>query len=85
MRPRLILADEPTGNLDSRTSTEIITLLQELWRSGMTIVMVTHEPDIAAYASRVVVVKDGRILSDTRRQARMANAAVGPATAEIGL
>jgi putative ABC transport system ATP-binding protein len=85
MRPRLILADEPTGNLDSRTSTEIITLLQALWRSGMTIVMVTHEPDIAAYASRIVVVKDGRILSDTRRQARMANAAAGPATAEIGL
>jgi putative ABC transport system ATP-binding protein len=84
-RPGLILADEPTGNLDSRTSMEIMTLLQELWRSGMTIVMVTHEPDIAVYASRVVVMKDGRILSDTRREARRANAAVEPATTEIAL
>ncbi len=72
MRPKLILADEPTGNLDSRTSTEIMALLQELWRSGLTIVMVTHESDIAEYASRVVVMKDGRILSDIRREARVA-------------
>ncbi len=70
-RPKLILADEPTGNLDSRTSMEIMALLQELWRSGMTIIMVTHESDIAAYASRVVIMKDGRILSDTRREARV--------------
>jgi putative ABC transport system ATP-binding protein len=84
-RPGLILADEPTGNLDSRTSMEIMTLLQELWRSGMTIVMVTHEPDIAVYASRVVVMKDGRILSDTRGEERRANAAVEPATTEIAL
>jgi len=72
-RPKLILADEPTGNLDSRTSMEIMALLQELWRSGMTIVMVTHESDIAEYASRVVIMKDGRILSDTRREARVAH------------
>jgi putative ABC transport system ATP-binding protein len=72
-RPKLILADEPTGNLDSRTSMEIMALLQELWRSGMTIIMVTHESDIAAYASRVVIMKDGRILSDTRREARVAH------------
>jgi len=73
MKPKLILADEPTGNLDSQTSVEILTLLQELWRSGMTIVMVTHEPDIAEYASRVVLMKDGHILSDTCREARMAS------------
>lgn len=84
MKPKLILADEPTGNLDSQTSSEIMTLLQELWRSGMTIVMVTHEPDIAAYAARVVIMKDGRILSDTRREARVAHvdAATEPMTAE---
>jgi len=84
MRPSLILADEPTGNLDSRTSIEILTLLQELWRSGMTVVIVTHEPDIAAYASRIVMMKDGRILSDTQREAQMANAALEPVAAEIG-
>ncbi|MBI3795497.1 MAG: ABC transporter ATP-binding protein [Deltaproteobacteria bacterium] len=84
-KPRLILADEPTGNLDSRTSTEILALLQELWRSGLTVVMVTHELDIAEYASRVVMMKDGCILSDTRRQARVADAAVESATAEAVL
>ncbi len=57
-QPKLILADEPTGNLDSRTSIEIMALLQELWRCGMTILMVTHEFDIAAYASRQLVMKD---------------------------
>jgi putative ABC transport system ATP-binding protein len=63
-RPRLILADEPTGNLDSRTSLEILALFQELGRAGITIIYVTHEPDIAGYASRVVVVKDGVIERD---------------------
>ena len=65
--PRLILADEPTGNLDSRTSLEIMALFQELGRSGMTIVLVTHETDIATYAARVVVLRDGKILSDQRQ------------------
>lgn len=64
MRPQLILADEPTGNLDSKTSVEIMTLLQELSRSGITVVLVTHEPDVAEYASRVISLKDGHLLSD---------------------
>ncbi len=62
--PSLILADEPTGNLDSRTSVEIMAILQRLNRSGATIVLVTHEPDIATYCSRTVVFKDGVVLSD---------------------
>ncbi len=66
-KPRILLADEPTGALDSRTSIEIMALIQELSRSGITVVLVTHEPDIAAYASRVIVVKDGQIQSDTRQ------------------
>jgi putative ABC transport system ATP-binding protein len=66
--PKLILADEPTGNLDSRTSIEIMALFQELWHQGITLVLVTHEPDIAAYASRVVVMKDGLVQSDRRQE-----------------
>jgi putative ABC transport system ATP-binding protein len=62
--PSLILADEPTGNLDSRTSVEIMAILQRLNQAGATIVLVTHEPDIAAYCSRTVVFKDGVVLSD---------------------
>jgi putative ABC transport system ATP-binding protein len=65
--PKLILADEPTGNLDSRTSIEVMAIFQALGRSGMTVVLVTHEPDIAAFASRVIVMKDGRVQSDERR------------------
>jgi putative ABC transport system ATP-binding protein len=71
-RPRLLLADEPTGNLDSRTSVEVIALLQELGRGGITVVLVTHEPDIAEYSSRVVVMRDGRVRSDVRRTPRTA-------------
>jgi putative ABC transport system ATP-binding protein len=63
-RPSLILADEPTGALDSRTSVEIMAILQRLNREGSTIVLVTHEPDIAAFCGRVVVFRDGHVLSD---------------------
>jgi len=66
-RPPLILADEPTGNLDSATSVDIMRLLTELQRSGMTIVFVTHEPDIAAYAGRKLLLKDGVVVSDERQ------------------
>ena len=68
--PKVILADEPTGNLDSRTSVEVMVLFQELGKTGITVTVVTHEADVAEFASRVVVVKDGRILSDKRRAPR---------------
>ena len=63
--PRLILADEPTGNLDTRTSVEIMAILQRMNRLGITIVLVTHEDDIARFASRIVAFRDGRLRSDT--------------------
>ena len=66
-RPKVILADEPTGNLDSRTGVEVMALMQELGRDGITIVLVTHESDIASYASRVVVMRDGQVRSDRRQ------------------
>jgi putative ABC transport system ATP-binding protein len=67
-RPELVLADEPTGNLDTRTSIEIMGLFQELNGAGITIVMVTHELDIAAYCKRIVVMRDGQVISDTRNE-----------------
>ena len=63
-RPSILLADEPTGNLDSRTSVEIMEVLQDLNERGLTIVLVTHEPDIAQFARRVLVFRDGRIRKD---------------------
>jgi putative ABC transport system ATP-binding protein len=66
-QPPLILADEPTGNLDSATSIEIMKLLTALQKAGMTIVFVTHEPDIAAYAGRKLSLKDGVVISDERQ------------------
>jgi putative ABC transport system ATP-binding protein len=68
--PHVILADEPTGNLDSKTSDEIMVLLSKLNRAGKTIIMVTHENDIAAWARRVVRMRDGRIESDVRNDHR---------------
>src|ERR1051326_5158039 len=64
-QPRLILADEPTGNLDTQTSIEIMGVFQNLNRSGITIVMVTHELDIAHYTRRMVVMRDGKVVGDT--------------------
>jgi putative ABC transport system ATP-binding protein len=64
--PPILLADEPTGNLDSRTGLEILALFQELHGEGRTVVMVTHEPDVAACCSRILVLKDGLVLSDRR-------------------
>jgi putative ABC transport system ATP-binding protein len=62
--PAILLADEPTGNLDSRSGEEIMSIFQRLNREGVTIVMVTHEPDIANHTNRIVAFKDGRIISD---------------------
>lgn len=62
--PEVLLADEPTGNLDSRTSVEIMAIFQQLNERGITVIMVTHEPDIAAYAKRNVMMRDGVILND---------------------
>jgi putative ABC transport system ATP-binding protein len=62
--PDLLLADEPTGNLDTRTSIEIMGLFQALNDSGITVVMVTHELDIAAYCKRIVIMRDGHVLED---------------------
>jgi len=63
-KPTLLLADEPTGNLDSHMTVEVMALFQELNEQGITIVLVTHEPDVARYAKRIVEVRDGHILRD---------------------
>ena len=63
-QPALLLADEPTGNLDSKSSVEIIGLFSKLNQQGITVILVTHEPDIAAYARRVLTVHDGLLASD---------------------
>jgi putative ABC transport system ATP-binding protein len=83
-RPRVILADEPTGNLDSRTSLEVMALFQELGTQGITIVLVTHEPDVATFASRVVVVKDGKVLSDARQEPKRVELLPRPAAVATG-
>ena len=67
--PLLILADEPTGALDSRTSLEIMALFQELNRQGMTVVLVTHEPDVARFARRILVFRDGKVVQDEHNEA----------------
>lgn len=81
-RPRILLADEPTGALDSRTSLELMALFQELNRDGMTVVIVTHEPEVARFASRLVRFRDGRVLSDQRQTPVDAIAALAAPIAE---
>ena len=82
--PALILADEPTGNLDSRTSVEVMAILQDLNAAGITIVLVTHEPDIAAYCSRNVVFRDGQVVRDVTIPAPRRARDVLPALPIIG-
>jgi putative ABC transport system ATP-binding protein len=65
-RPSIILADEPTGNLDSATGEDIMASFERIWKQGNTVILVTHEPDIAAKARRVVRMRDGKIESDVR-------------------
>jgi putative ABC transport system ATP-binding protein len=67
--PSILLADEPTGNLDSKTGTEIMGLFERLYKAGNTIVLVTHEPDVAAFAYRTIFIRDGQVESDVRRAA----------------
>ena len=69
------MADEPTGNLDTKTSYEVMAILQGLVDQGMTVILVTHEPDIAAYASRVVTLRDGLIVDDKQQTPVKAEAA----------
>ncbi len=71
-RPRIILADEPTGNLDSSTADEILAIFDRLHREGHTIIVVTHEEEVARHAARVIHIRDGRVGSDVRRDARSA-------------
>jgi putative ABC transport system ATP-binding protein len=66
--PSILLADEPTGNLDSQTSVEILALFDELHNDGQTIVVVTHEPDVAAHGQRIVRLKDGKVVEDRRNE-----------------
>jgi putative ABC transport system ATP-binding protein len=83
-RPSILLADEPTGNLDSNTSEEIMKVFEELARQGQTVIMVTHEPDIAQHARRVVVLRDGLVSSDERRQQFIARLGLGLGVHEVG-
>ncbi len=84
-RPSILLADEPTGNLDSTTSEEIMRVFEGLASEGQTVIMVTHEPDIAAHARRVIVLKDGMIESDDRRENFRARIQPGGGASKIGI
>jgi putative ABC transport system ATP-binding protein len=66
-RPSILLADEPTGNLDSQTTVEILALFDELHADGQTIVVVTHEPEVAEHGQRTVRLRDGRVVEDLRK------------------
>ena len=72
--PSIILADEPTGNLDSRTTVEIMTIFQQLNSQGITIIMVTHEPEVAEFTGRQIIFRDGLVITDTRQAGRQATA-----------
>ena len=76
-RPDIVLADEPTGNLDSKVTSEIMVVLQDLNDAGITIVFVTHEPDVALYAKRKIVVKDGLVVTDAPIERRTLARAAG--------
>ena len=65
--PSIILADEPTGNLDTKTGAEIMNLLKELNRQGVTVVLVTHNPELSEYASKTIIVRDGKIIEDAKK------------------
>jgi putative ABC transport system ATP-binding protein len=82
-RPAILLADEPTGNLDSRTSDEILGLFDALHDAGQTIIMVTHEADVARHAKRIVRMKDGKVLSDLPTSQDAVRFAGGPAAAPV--
>ena len=75
--PAILLADEPTGNLDSRTSEEVMAIFQALNDEGKTVVLITHEPDIAQFSRRVVTFRDGKVLSDVAVQDRKRAVAAG--------
>ena len=81
--PRLLLADEPTGALDSRTALEILALFQNLNSEGVTVVLVTHDAEVARHARRVIRFRDGRLLSDQRQQPADARAALAALDAGV--
>ena len=68
MNPDIILADEPTGNLDTSSGTDIMSIFGELWKAGRTLVIITHDPALAKRASRIVEIRDGRITRDHRNE-----------------
>jgi putative ABC transport system ATP-binding protein len=77
--PAIILADEPTGNLDSKTSTEIMRWFEEIWLRGNTVIVVTHEDEVARHARRIIRIRDGNVESDTRNDNPVTLSAAGAA------